>query len=130
MRKPQSDRRKVNVPTGDEKRGTGKDKRQCPNCHSALQSSVEHFAGGTYTTTFCTKCEYKSMSKQVDEDRMRAMLGFEAMLVGSTKKPMLELSQEFLMMADVKPGDTMELKPIFAPGSTVPLSWVIKKIEA
>jgi hypothetical protein len=129
MRQPKSDRRKVNVPTGGERRSVGKDKRHCPNCHSALQSSIEAFAGGTYTTTFCTKCDYKAMSKQIDEDRMRSLLGFEAEVLGNARKPMLELSAEFLKASGIKPGDTLELKPIFTPGSKKQLSWVLKKIE-
>ena len=127
MSKAQPDRRKVNVPIGDEKRGKTRDNRQCPKCHSALQSSVQPFAGGTYTTTFCTKCDYSSISKQVDEDRLKATLGFEVMLLGTLKKPMLQLSPEFLKMTGVKPGDTMEITPLFTPGAKQSLSWVLKK---
>jgi hypothetical protein len=116
MRKPTQDRRKVNVPVGDDKRGTGKDKRKCPECHSALQNSVQHFEGGTWTTTFCVRCPYRTKSKQIDEGRMVEVLGFESLLVGTVKKPLLELNPKFLKMAGVKPGDTLEVKPLFTPG--------------
>jgi hypothetical protein len=128
MRKPSTDRRKVNVPVGDDKRGTGKDKRQCPLCHSALQNSVQSFEGGTWTTTYCVRCEYRSKSKQIDEGRMQSLLGFEAMLVGTTKKPMLELHPQFLKFSGAKPGDTLEVRPLFTPGGDAEISWIVKKI--
>lgn len=128
MRKPSIDRRKVNVPVGDDKRGTGKDKRKCPQCHSSLQSSVQNFEGGTWTTTFCVRCDYRAKSRQVDEGRMKSLLGFEGMVVGTVKKPMLELDPDFLKFAKVKPGDTLEVKPLFTPGAESEVSWIVKKI--
>jgi hypothetical protein len=127
MRKPAQDRRKINVPIGQDKRGTAKDKRKCPECHSALQTSIQPYAGGTWTTVFCTKCEYSVRSKQVDEGRMREILGFEATIVGTTKKPLLELDTDFLKFSGLKPGDTLEVKPLFTPGADAEISWVIKK---
>jgi hypothetical protein len=128
MRQPAKDRRKVNVPVGDDKRGTGKDKRKCPECHSALQTSVMPFAGGTWTTVFCTKCDYRVKSKQVDEGRMQAILGFEGMVIGTAKKPMLELDPTFLKFSGIKPGDTLEVKPLFTPGADEEVSWILKKV--
>jgi hypothetical protein len=127
MRQPSTDRRKVNVAVGDDKRGTGKDKRKCPQCHSALQTAVMPFEGGTWTTTFCTKCDYKAKSKQVDEARMKTLLGFEGMIVGTVKKPMLELDSVFLKFSGLKPGDTLEVKPLFTPGADSEISWIVKK---
>jgi hypothetical protein len=127
MRKPAKDRRRVNVPVGDERRGSGKDKRKCPECHSALQSSVLPFAGGSWTVTYCTKCDYRVRSKQVDEGRMRQILGFEGMVVGSARKPLLELDPDFLKISGIKPGDTLEVKPLFTPGADQEISWVVKK---
>jgi hypothetical protein len=69
------------------------------------------------------------MSKQVDEDTLRALLGFEAPVLGTLAKPILELQTKFLKMAGIKPGDTLEIKPIFSPGAKTPLSWVLKKME-
>lgn len=128
MRKPSQDRRRVNVPVGDDKRGTAKDLRKCPECHSALQASILPFAGGTWTTTFCTKCSYCVRSKQVNEGRMKELLGFEAKIVGTTKKPLLELDPDFLKFSDVAPGDTLEVKPLFTPDGEHEVSWVIKKV--
>jgi hypothetical protein len=127
MRKPTQDRRRVNVPVGEDKRGTGKDKRKCPECHSSLQNSVQSFEGGTWTTTFCVRCSYRSKSKQIDEGRMQSLLGFENMIVGTVKKPLLELDPKFLKMSGVKPGDMLEVKPLFTPGSDQAISWVVKK---
>lgn len=128
MRQPAKDRRKVNVPVGDDKRGTGKDKRKCPECHSALQTSVLPFAGGTWTTTFCTKCDFRVKSKQVDEGRMQSILGFEGMVIGTTKKPMLELDATFLKFSGVKPGDTLLVRPLFTPGADEEVTWILKKV--
>jgi hypothetical protein len=128
MRKPATDRRKVNIATGDDKRGKGKDHRKCPECHSGLQSSVQPYAGGTWTTTFCTKCNYRVRSKQVDEGRMREILGFEGMIIGNAKKPMLELNPVFLKFSGMKPGDTLEVKPLFTPDGDAEISWIVKKV--
>lgn len=128
MRKPSTDRRKVNVPVGDDKRGTGKDNRKCPSCHSTLQSSVQAFEGGTWTTTFCIRCDYRSKSKQINEGRMQEILGFENMVVGTAKKPLLELDPKFLKISGIKPGDTVEVKPLFTPGSKQEISWIVKKV--
>lgn len=127
MRKPSQDRRKVNVPVGDERRVTKKNNRKCPECHSALQSNVVPFAGGTWTITFCTKCDYRSNSKQVDEGRMLKVLGFETEILGTTRKPLLELNPDFLTFSNLKPGDTVEIKPLFTPGSKQEVTWVLKK---
>ena len=127
MRQPAKDRRRVNVAVGHDLRGSGKDKRKCPECHSALQSSVMPFAGGSWTTTFCTKCDYRVKSKQVDEGRMKQILGFEGMVVGTVKKPLLELDADFLKISGLKPGDTLEVKPLFTPGSDNEISWIVKK---
>lgn len=128
MRKPTQDRRKVNVPTADDKRGTGKESRKCPDCHSGLQQSIQQFPGGTWTVIYCTKCSYKSKSKQIDEDRMRQLLGFEGNIVGTLKKPLLELDPDFLKFAGVKPGDSLEVKPVFTPGADHAIQFILKKI--
>jgi hypothetical protein len=129
MRKPAQDRRKVNLAVGAEKRGSARDKRKCPECHSALQTSILPFAGGTWTTTFCTKCSYRVRSKQVDEGRMKELLGFEGKIVGTAKKPLLELDQDFLKFSKLSPGDTLEVKPLFTPDGDQVISWVVKKVS-
>jgi hypothetical protein len=130
MRKNNQDRRKVNVPVGEERRGAGRDKRRCPQCHSALQSTVQPFPGGTWTTTYCIRCDYRVRSKQVDEDHLQGSLGFEGMVVGTAKKPLLELNPKFLKISGIKPGDTLELKPLFTPGGDSAVSWIVKKAGA
>ena len=129
IRKTASERRKVNVPMGDERRGKGKDRRRCPKCGSSIQSHAEPMPGGTRTTLFCNSCNWKAESRQIDEDKMQSLLGFEAPVVGTAQKPLLELNKAFSKASGIKPGDTVEIKPIYTPGSDKALSWIVKKIE-
>ncbi len=130
IRKSGADRRKVNVAVGDERRGKAtNDRRRCPKCKASLQQSIESYDGGTWTLIFCTKCDYQARTKQMDEERIHDLLGFEGMIVGTTKKPLLELSPDFMKHAGLKPGDSLELKPLYTPGSKAGMSWVIKKAE-
>ncbi len=126
MRGSGKDRRKVNVPVGQNKRKGVKDSRKCPMCGSSLQQSIRTVGGGSITTTFCTKCEYKSESRQIDEDRLKGRLGFDAEVLSGGKKFLLELSSDFIQLAGLKTGDTVRIEPIYAPGQKKPLKWVLK----
>jgi hypothetical protein len=129
IRKPKTDRRKVNQPVGDDRRGTKADRRQCPQCKSILSQGIKSFPGGTWTMTYCTKCNYQVKTKQVDEDHLQALLGFEGMIVGTHKKPLLELNHKMLDFAGLKPGDSIEVKPLYTPGARQTVVWVLKKIK-
>jgi hypothetical protein len=58
---------------------------------------------------------------------MQAVLGFEAMVLGDLRKPLLELSPKFLKLAGLKPGDTVSIEPLYAPEAKKSLVWVMKK---
>ena len=130
MEKERSERRKVNQPVGAERRrASSADRRRCPKCGSSLRQAVEHAPGGTLTRIFCTKCDYKTSSRQVDEGRIKALAGFEMTVSGSSKRAYLELEGDFLKAAKIRPGDTVELKAIYTPGSDRVLTWVLKKLD-
>lgn len=131
MEKRTRERRKVNQATGEERRGKAVDRRRCPQCGSAVRSHSEHAPGGTLLRRYCTKCAWQQQSRQIDESRLKALAGFELTLHGSMKKAILELDGEFLKASGFTPGDTLELKAIYAPGKTNsnPISWVLKKLE-
>ena len=128
MPEKKQERRKVNVATGAERRGTQKDRRRCPDCGSSVRQNAVSIPGGTRTTVYCTSCEWKLESKQVDEEKMQQLLGFEAMVLGDLRKPLLELQPKFLKVAGLKPGDMMSIEPLYAPGAGKSLVWVLKKV--
>ena len=128
MQQKKQERRKVNVATGTERRGKTKDRRRCPDCGSSVRQNAVAVSGGTRTTLYCTKCPWKLESKQVDEEKMRQLLGFEAMILGDQRKPLLELEPKFLKVAGLKPGDTMSIEPLYTPGGGKSLAWVLKKV--
>lgn len=131
MEKRVHERRRVNQTIGDEKRGKAVDRRRCPQCGSAVRSHSEPAPGGTLTRRYCTKCAWQHQSRQIDESRLKALAGFELQLHGSMKKAILELDAEFLKASGFTPGDTLELKAVYAPSKTNanPISWVLKKLD-
>ncbi len=125
QRPAREERRRVNVPVAVEQRH-GAEKRHCPECGSSLQQSVKAVPGGAITRIYCTKCEFAAESRQVDEDRLRALLGFQAAVLGSPDRPWLELPPDFLKVAGLKPGDPVFIEPIYTPGSAEAFKWVLK----
>ena len=124
-----SERRKANQIAAKERRGHDADRRRCPDCGSSLRTLSEAFPGGTLTRRYCSKCEWKQTSRQMDIDRVRSIIGFETEIFGTVKKPMLELSPELLKAAGWNLKDTLELKPLYTPGSDKSLTFVLKKVE-
>ena len=129
MKAKAGERRKVNVPVGEERRGKAKDRRRCPDCGSALGADIRPIAGGTRTTVYCMRCDWKKESKQVDEAKLQASLGFEAMVLGNARKPLLELDPRFLKAAGIKPGDSVSIEPLYSPGGTARMVWVVKPLS-
>jgi len=131
QKKRDGERRKVNQAVGDEKRGKAADRRRCPKCGSSVRSSSEPAPGGTLQRRYCSKCGWEQRSRQIDESRLKALAGFELTLHGSMKKAILELDGDFLKASGFTPGDTVELKALYAPGKDKgsPISWVLKKME-
>lgn len=130
MRERQKDRRRVNVATGsDRRKRASDDRRACPQCGSKVRTDVSTLKDGTVTTRHCDKCGWKAVSKQVDEDRLGAMAGFEMQVLGTQKRPLLLLDPAFLRLAQAKPGDTLEVKAIYTPGAKRPFSWIMKKMD-
>ena len=124
-----SDRRKVNSPVGDDQRGIRKERRKCPECGSVLHAGVKELDGGTLTTVFCGRCNWKMESKQIDEQKVQELLTWELTIVGNEDRPLLELDPEFLQASTLKIGDHLEIKPVVHPGLRPSLDWLIKKIE-
>jgi hypothetical protein len=92
-------------------------------------SHSEPFPGGSITRRYCTRCGWKALSRQLDEERLRLLTGSEATVVGNAKKPLLELDPTFLKAARLKVGDDLEIKPLYTPGADEPLTWVLKKVK-
>jgi hypothetical protein len=129
MEKARKDRRKVNQPVGAELRKEGADKRRCPRCGSTLAQTVSKAPGGTLTLTYCTKCEYKAESRQIDEATLKALATFELVVKATPGGSVLKLDPEFLRAANLGPGDAVELKAIYVPGTDTVLTWVLRKID-
>jgi hypothetical protein len=129
MEKERKERRRVNQAVGKERRSSAADRRRCPQCGSSVNQSVENAPGGTLTRRYCTKCSWKTSSRQVDEARIKALAGFELTVQGTQRRAVVELEPDFLKVAGLLPGDTLELKAIYVPGTDTVLTWVLKKIE-
>ena len=123
------ERRKAIQIAPQERRGKGADRRRCPDCGSSVRSSSEMVDGHTVTKLYCSKCQWKKVTRQVDVERMRAFIGFEAEIHGSAKKPILELDPDLLKAAGWNLKDTLELKPLYTPGAGQSLAFVLKKID-
>lgn len=121
----------MNQPVGDDKRGKVADRRRCPQCGSGVRSHADERPGGSELTRYCTKCGWKKVTRQVDEDRMKALAGFELPVHAAGRKAVLELDKDFLRVSGIRPGDTVELKALYAPGKDKenPISWVLKRME-
>lgn len=130
MEKRSRERRKVNQAIGDDKRGQSADRRRCPQCGSTVRSATEPAPGGTLLRRYCSKCSWEQRTRQIDELRLKALAGFELTVHGSMKKAIIELEPDFLKVSGLTPGDTLELKALYAPGKDKsPMSWVLKKME-
>jgi len=125
------ERRKASQVPAAERRGQAPDRRRCPLCGSSVRSSHEPLPGGgaDIVRRYCTKCSWKESSKRVDLDRVRALLGFEAQIHGSAKRPILELDPDLLKAAGWSLKDHLELKPLYTPGAEQSLAFVLKKIS-
>jgi ribosomal protein S27AE len=126
--KRRTERRKANQVPAKEKRGHAPDRRRCPHCGSSVRTLHESLLGGSVTRHYCSKCKWEESSRQMDVEHVRSLLGFETQVFGTAKKPMLELSPELLKAAGWNLKDTLELKPLYTPGSDKSLSFVLKKI--
>ena len=126
-----TERRKAAQVPATERRRVAPDRRRCPDCGSSVRTSHEDIigGGGSLVLSYCTKCQWKQRSKRVDLEHIRALLGFEAQIHGSHKRPILELSPELLRAAGWDLKDSLELKPLYTPGAPQSLAFVLKKID-
>jgi hypothetical protein len=129
VEKARKERRRVNQAVGQDRRGGRQDRRRCPECGSTVRQAVEAAPGGTLTRRFCTKCGWKSSSRQVDEERIKALAGFELTVMGTPRRAVLPLDDDFVRAAKIKPGDTLELKAVYVPGTDTVLTWVLRKMD-
>jgi hypothetical protein len=128
VEKRKTERRKVNQAVGDERRGSAKDRRSCPQCGSTVRSHSRSILGGSITHRYCSKCHWKAVSRQVDEETLVELAGLEAEVVGTAQRPMLQLNANFLKAAKLKIGGHVRLKPIYTPGAQAQLQWILKKM--
>lgn len=130
MEKRAIERRKVNVAVGAERRDRRPDRRRCPLCGSSVRSVREPAPGGSLQRRYCTKCGWQERSRQVDEERLKALTGFEMTVHAAGRKAVLELDEDFLKAAGIRAGDSVQLQAVYAPGKKgIPLSWVLKKLD-
>lgn len=127
--KERKERRRVNQAVGNEKRQDRPDRRRCPQCGSTVRHFVEAAPGGTVTRLYCSKCDWKAVSRQVDEERIKALAGFELTVQGSARRAVLELPPDFMKASRLLPGDKVELKAIYVPGTDTVLTWVLSKLD-
>ena len=124
-----TERRKANELPAKEQRSKNPDRRRCPDCGSSVRSLTEAFPGGSITRRYCSKCHWKQATRQMDMDRVRSIIGFEAQILGSAKHPILELDPDLLKAAGWSLKDTLELKALYTPGAGQNLAFVLKKAE-
>jgi len=130
VEKRKSERRKVNQAVGEERRqGRTKDRRSCPQCGAKVESHSKTVAGGTVTRRFCTRCHWKAVSRQLDEETLVELAGLEAEIVGTAQRPLLQLNGNFLKAAKLKIGGHVHLKPVYTPGAEHALQWIMKKMD-
>ena len=130
MEKRNTERRKVNQAVGADRRGRGADRRRSPECGSSIRKARAAAPGGTQERRYCTKCPWQATSRQVDEARLKALTGFEMTIHGAGRQAILDLEPDFMKVAGLKLGDTLELKAVYAPGKKgSPLGWVLSKLE-
>ncbi len=69
-----TERRQVNSSTDQERRGTGQERRRCPDCQAPLKTETRPLAGGSVITMTCAKCGWTKSSRQTDASVLLAKL--------------------------------------------------------
>jgi hypothetical protein len=130
MEEPQRrERRLLNLPVGEERRQKSADRRRCPECGSTVRQDVQKTPEGSLTLSYCSKCEWRIQSRQLDAERVRALAGFELQVVGGPQRSHIDLEPALLKVTGWVSGDRLELKAIYTPDGESAFSWVVRKVD-
>ena len=119
------DRRQINASTPGERRGSGSERRLCPECKSALKTERKALAGGTLTTISCTKCDWSQSSRQTDADVLLAKMTWSLELERKSGAFQAAFPAELAEALKIKAGDELVLSPLTLPVGSLPMRWAL-----
>jgi hypothetical protein len=124
------DRRQLNVRVDKERRGSGQERRKCPECGGGLSKSVRRLAGGSVTTLECGKCGWTHASRQTDVDVLMLKLTWALPLEAKGGTLQAVLPPELVDALQAVPGDELILSPLTAPLGSLPMKWALSLRKA
>lgn len=119
------DRRQINASSPSEQRGSGTERRLCPECKSALKSSKKIVAGGTVNTLACTQCDWSQSSRQTDADVLLAKMTWALSLERNAGAFHAAFPAELAEALKIKAGDELLLSPLTLPIGSLPMRWAL-----
>lgn len=119
------DRRQLNVAVSKDLRGSGADRRKCPECASVLDRSVKRLAGGSVTVLDCPQCGWSRSSRQTDADVLTLKLTWALELKSSGGQLAALLPPELASALKAKAGDSLVLTPLTSPVGSLPMKWAL-----
>jgi hypothetical protein len=119
------DRRQINVKTPLDKRGTGTERRRCPDCGSSLQSSTKTVAGGSVITLSCTRCDWTHSSRTTDADVLMTRMSWALPLEKKGGGLQVAFPSELAEALKLKAGDSLLLRPLTLPVGSLPMRWAL-----
>jgi hypothetical protein len=120
-----TDRRQINAATPKDRRGSGQERRRCPECHAALETSVKRVAGGSVTTLTCPSCGWSRSSRQTDADVLVAKMTWALSLEKKSGGLQLNFPAELAEALNAKAGDELVLSPLTLPLANLPMRWAL-----
>jgi hypothetical protein len=110
-----------------DRRGTGVDRRAvCPQCGSPMSHDIKKTTTGSRTTLFCTRCEYKTASEQMDVDQLLAKLTWVLELEKRGPMHHLAFPQELMQALGLAEGDHLVLKPLTSTLGSLDMRWMLE----
>lgn len=119
------DRRKINASTPLDRRGSGKERRRCPDCQAPLTASLRKVADGSVTTLSCANCGWTQSSRQADADILMAKLTWALPLEKKGAGLQVSFPSELADSLKAKAGDELVLSPLTLPVGSLPMRWSI-----
>ena len=119
------DRRTINASTPSERRGSGAERRRCPECQGEITSSRKAVAGGSVTTLACKNCDWTRSSRQTDADVLMAKLTWALSLEKKGGSLQAAFPSELSDALKMKAGDELILSPLTLPVGSLPMRWAI-----
>jgi hypothetical protein len=120
-----SDRRQVNAATPAERRGTGSERRRCPDCKGPLTQSKKTVATGSVTTLSCKNCDWTQSSRQSDADLLLAKMTWALLIEKKSAGLQVSFPSELADALKAKAGDELMLSPLTLPVGSLPMRWAI-----